>query len=75
MNLVSAPAEHHVLDTKFLNRRISWRSHWLEMEADSKYVPTMLNEWGMTQCRGSEVPYRTSVPSERGIALPEKGKE
>lgn len=60
------PEEHHVQTIDFFNRRISRRSDGLEMEADSKQGPRLLNEWGMNQCKRSEVPCRTRAKRTRG---------
>lgn len=46
-----------------------WTAAGLELEADSK--PKLLHEWGMEQCKGSQLLCRSGCPADKGSAQPE----
>jgi hypothetical protein len=49
---------------RYLNRRIRWVGNEIEIEGDDKHTKVLLDEWGMSQCKGVDTPISKGVIEE-----------
>ena len=58
---------------RYLNRRIRWVGTEIEIEGDEKHAKLLIDEWGMSQCKGVDTPLSRNTIEEinTGEALDE----